>query len=166
MIVFKPLTIMAVKPTPPAPVWPPVGNYALCARLYTDSNLDHITVNTVSWNYGSGSSPTYADSNCTQELINLSAWDDSTPNTILPTIGQSQYGTYVDIFTNNNSMTQTYFCVLLANDYVQTVEDNSWRITRVEVYKVGDVTLYKDNSTPWTPYKGQWFRDTDNWIIL
>lgn len=107
MIIIKPLTIMAVKPTPPAPVWPPVGNYALCARLYTDSNLDHINVNTVSWSFDNGSPMTYADSECTQPLTYLSAWNDSTPNSVLPTIGQSQYGTYVDIFTNNNSMNQS-----------------------------------------------------------
>lgn len=163
MIVFKPLTIMAVKPTPPAPIWPPVGTYALCARLYTDSNLDHITVNTISWAYDWGSSTTYADSNCTQELTDLSAWDDSTPNTILPTIGQSQYGTYVDIFTDNNSMTQINFCAILANDNVQQVIDNSWRITRVEVYKVGDVTVYKNNPIP---SKGQWFRGASGWNVL
>lgn len=154
---------MAVKPTPPGPIWPPVGNYALCARLYTDSNLDHITINTVSWNYDGGSPTTYADSNCTQALTDLSAWSDYTPNTILPTIGQSQYGTYVDIFTNNSNMTQTNFCIILANDRVQTVEDDSWRITRVEVYKVGDVTLYRENPSP---YKGQWFRDRNGWNNL
>lgn len=163
MIVFKPLTIMAVKPTPPAPIWPPTGTYQLCARLYTDSNLDHITVNTVSWNYDSGSPMTYADSNCTEALSDLSWWNDSSPNTILPTIGQSQYGTYVDIFTNDDSMTQRNFCVILANDNVQTVEDNSWRITRVEVYKVDDVTYYKNNTTP---SKGQWFRSYVGWNVL
>lgn len=166
MIVFKPLTIMVVKPTPPTPVWPPVGNYALCARLYTDTNLGFITVNTVSWNYDSGSPMTYADSNCTQALSDLSWWYDSSPNTILPTIGINQYGNYVDIFTNDNSMTQTDFCVILGNNNVQTIEDDSWRITRVEVYKVGDDTLYKDNSTSWTPSKGQWFRGRDGWNVL
>ena len=147
----------------PTPVWPPTGSYALCARLYTDSNLNHITVNTVSWNYDSGSSTTYSDSNCTQALSDLSSWNDYSANTVLSTIGQSQYGTYVDIFTNNSSMTPTNFCLILANDRVQTVTDNSWRVTRVEVYKPGSGTIYKNNNSP---SKGQWFRGKSGWSTL
>ena len=157
---FRPITHIITGTSPVNP-WPPTGNYALCARLYTNTFLDHITVNTVSWNYDGGSSPTYSDTNCTQELSDLSSWNDSTANTVLQTTGQNEYGTYVDIFTNGQDERAVDFCVILGNDRRQTITDDSWKITRVEVFKVGMTNgIYRVN---YTPSKGQWFRSTNDW---
>lgn len=147
-----------------APPFPPAqGNYTNVARLYTSSNLDHITLNTVSWYYDGGSPLTYSDSNCTNELTYLSEWNDFSPNTVLPTIGQNEYGTYVDIFTN--SLQNYYdFCVILGNDRVTEITDDSWMITRVEVYAINDVNCYYRINN--SPEKGQWFRDTSDWNVL
>lgn len=161
---FRPITHI-ITGTGPVNPWPPTGSYILCARLYTNTFLDHITLNTVSWSFDSGSSPTYADANCTQQLYDLSSWNDSTPNTVLQTTGQNEYGTYVDIFTDGvgawGDESATDFCVILGNDRVQTITDDSWKITRVEVFKVGMSNgIYRVNDNP---SKGQWFRDTDDW---
>lgn len=157
---FRPITHI-ITGTGPVNPWPPTGSYLLCARLYTNTFLDHITLNTVSWSFDSGSSPTYADANCTQQLYDLSSWNDSSPNTVLQTIGQNEYGTYVDIFTDGvgawGDESATDFCIILGNDNVQTITDDSWKITRVEVYKVGMTNgIYRTNNSP---YKGEWFRD-------
>ncbi len=158
---FRPITHI-ITGTAPANPWPPTGSYLLCARLYTNTFLDHITLNTVSWYYDGGSSPTYADANCTQQLSNLSKWNDSTSNTVLQTIGQNEYGTYVDIFTNSSNPSETaiQFCVILGNDRQQTITDDSWKITRVEVFKVGMTNgIYRTNDSP---SKGQWFRNNNS----
>lgn len=158
---FRPITHI-ITGTAPVNPWPPTGSYLLCARLYTNTFLDHITLNTVSWYYDGGSSPTFADANCTQQLYNLSSWNDSTANTVLQTIGQNEYGTYVDIFTDDSmsSETATQFCIILGNDRVQTITDDSWKITRVEVYKLGMTNgIYRTNDSP---SKGQWFRNNNS----
>lgn len=159
---FRPITHIITRSDPVNP-WPPTGSYLLCARLYTNTFLDHITVNTVSWNYDGGSSPTYSDANCTQVLNYLSGWDDGTVNTVLQTTGQNEYGTYVDIFTDNSRSSESAvdFCVILGNDRRQTITDDSWKITRVEVFKVGMTNgIYRVNNSP---YKGQWFRNRNDW---
>lgn len=158
---FRPITHI-ITGTAPANPWPPTGSYLLCARLYTNTFLDHITLNTVSWYYDGGSSPTYADANCTQQLSNLSRWNDSTANTVLQTIGQNEYGTYVDIFTDSSNPSETaiQFCIILGNDRQQTITDDSWKITRVEVFKVGMTNgVYRTNDNP---SKGQWFRNNNS----
>lgn len=159
---FRPITHI-ITGTGPVNPWPPTGTYTLCARLYTNTFLDHITVNTVSWNYDGGSSPTYSDANCTQVLSDLSAWNDSTANTVLQTTGQNEYGTYVDIFTDNSKSSESAvdFCIILGNDRRQPIPDDSWKITRVEVFKVGMIKgIYRVN---YNPSKGQWFRDRNDW---
>lgn len=159
---FRPITHIITGKAPVNP-WPPTGSYLLCARLYTNTFLDHITMNTVSWNYDGGSSPTYADANCTQQLSDLSSWDDGTYNTVLQTTGQNEYGTYVDIFTDSSKTSESAedFCVILGNDRRQTITDDSWKITRVEVFKVGMSNgIYKVNNSP---SKGLWFRNRNDW---
>ena len=159
--IIRPITHI-ITGTAPANPWPPTGSYLLCARLYTNTFLDHITLNTVSWYYEGGSSPTFADANCTQRLANLSSWNDSTANTVLQTIGQNEYGTYVDIFTDSSKASETaiQFCIILGNDRQQTITDDSWKITRVEVFKVGMTNgIYRTNDSP---SKGQWFRNNNS----
>lgn len=159
---IRPITHI-ITGTAPVNPWPPTGTYTICARLYTNTFLDHITLNTVSWNYDGGSSPTYSDANCTQYLSDLSSWNDSTANTVLQTTGQNEYGTYVDIFTDNSRSSESAvdFCVILGNDRVQTITDDSWKITRIEVFKVGMSNgIYRVNNNP---SKGQWFRNRNDW---
>lgn len=162
MIKVRPITHI-ITGTAPVNPWPPTGSYLLCARLYTNTFLDHITVNAVSWNYGWGSSQTYADANCSQVLSNLSNWSYYTRNTVLQTTGQNEYGTYVDIFTDssNESETAVDFSVILGNRQVHELTDDSWKITRVEVYKVGMTNgVYRVNNNPTI---GQIFMDRNSW---
>ena len=160
---FRPITHI-ITGTAPVNPWPPTGSYTLCARLYTNTFLDHITLNTVSWNFDSRSSGTYSDPNCNNYLSNLSSWNDYSANTVLQTTGQNEYGTYVDIFTdvdNQGEENAVDFCVILGNDRVETIVDDSWKITRVEVFKVGMSNgIYRVNNNP---SKGQWFRNRNDW---
>ena len=43
---IRPITHI-ITGTAPVNPWPPTGTYTLCARLYTNTFLDHITLNTV-----------------------------------------------------------------------------------------------------------------------
>lgn len=136
------------------------------ARVYIQDNTD-IILNTVSWTYDSGSPSTWSyHGGVWNECTDLSAWNDSTPNTSFAPDGYDTYNQmyYVDLYVFSG-IYDNEFCIILANEAVSPLTTDGWKVRRVEIYNwdyYGDCR-YAVNADP---QKGQWFRDYDMWAIM